>query len=239
MQSNIERNQPSPAGNRLLIALPIKDREHCLAACVPVELRFADILAEPGERIRYAYFPTGSFISLLATVDSRANLEVGLIGNEGMLGISLLLGVEIEPLHAMVQGEGIALRMDTASFHRELKRSPALHGALKRYLYVVMGQLAQTAACTRFHLVEARLARWLLMTQDRAHSNEFHVTQAFLAYMLGVRRVGVTNAATALQNHQLISYRRGNITILDRGGLEAAACACYQADRAAYESVME
>jgi CRP-like cAMP-binding protein len=224
--------------NRLLDALPRHDRQRCLARCEPVELTFADILAEPGERIRHIYFPTESFISLTTPIDGRACLEVGLVGDEGMLGISLILGVAISPLHAVVQGAGPALRMSAASFRIELEHSAALQRNLKRYLYVMLGQLAQTAACTRFHVVEARLARWLLMTQDRAHSNEFHVTHEFLAYMLGVRRVGVTKAATSLHDRQLISYRRGNITVLDRTGLEAASCGCYKADQASYSRIM-
>jgi len=246
---NVERipvPHPHPAStvntantsNRLLAALPDKDCQHFLKRCETVELEFAELLGEPGERISHVYFPTESFISLVSTIDGRPSLEVALVGNEGMLGVTLMLGVNTSLLRAVVQGKGQALRMDTEPFCQELERSTALQRQLKLYLYVMMGQIAQTAACTRFHVVEARLARWLLMSQDRAHSDEFHVTHEFLAYMLGVRRVGVTKAATSLQNRKLISYHRGDIKILDRDGLKIASCKCYEADRATYSRIM-
>jgi CRP-like cAMP-binding protein len=232
------RTKYSPATNSILAALPDSDRQRVLAGCESVDLFFGDVLAEPGEPLHYVYFPTESYISLVAKIDNQTRLEVGLVGNEGMLGATLLLGVDASPLHALVQGSGVALRMDAAIFGRELHASPALQSLLKRYLYVEMEQLAQTAACTHSHVLEERLARWLLMTQDRAHSSEFHITQEFLAFMLGVRRVGVTTAAISLHNRKLINYSRGDITVLDRHGLEAASCGCYEADKASYARIM-
>lgn len=228
----------APAANRLLASLPRPDRLRLLASCEPVELVFAEILAEPGERIRHAWFPTGSFISLTMPMGGRTSLEVGLVGDEGTLGTSLVLGVNVSPLHALVQGAGPALRISAAALRREIALSASLERLLKRYVCVTMEQLAQTAACTHFHLVEARLARWLLMTRDRAHSNEFRITHEFLAWMLGVRRVGVTCAATSLQNRKLISYSRGHIRILSGRGLEAASCQCYRNDKAAYTRIL-
>ena len=227
-----------PPANRLLAALPSKERRRIIASCETVKLAFGEILAEPGDVIRHIYFPTQCFISLVIPVSGHAGLEVGLVGDEGMLGISVVLGVNISPLHAVVQGEGPVLRMEASRFRSELALSSALQPTLMRYIAVILGQLAQTAACTRFHVVEARLARWLLMSGDRAHSETFHVTHEFLAYMLGVRRVGVTKAASSLQTRGLIGYRRGDVTIVDRVGLESACCGCYASDNAAYAKVM-
>jgi CRP-like cAMP-binding protein len=234
----MQRTERGATANRLLAALPDKDLEHLLANCESIDLIFADILSQPGDRIEHVYFPTASFISLVAPVDGYAGLEVGMIGTEGMLGISLLLGVDVSPMHALVQGAGPALKMNAKRFRRELDDTPALQRGLNRYLYVMMSQLAQTAACTRFHVVEARLARWLLMTRDRAGSDEFYLTQDFLSHMLGVRRVGVTNAAGSLQKRKLISYSRGLIAILDGSGLEAVACGCYMADKKIYDRIL-
>jgi len=222
----------------LLEALPGSELRRMLAGCEKIELAFADVLYTPGERLKHVYFPTRGFISLVMPVDHSAQLEVGLVGNEGMFGIPLALGVDVSPVRAVVQGAGSALRMDAAYFCRELERSQALQGGINRYVFVQVSQLAQTAACTRFHVVESRLARWLLMTQDRAHADSFDITQEFLALMLGVRRVGITKAATSLQKRKLIRYNRGKITVLDRRGLKGASCGCYKADRESYDRIL-
>lgn len=227
-----------PEANRLIATLPRRDRQHFLAGSALVDLKYAEVLCEPGERIRHVYFPIGSFISLTKTVDAGERMEVALVGDEGMLGISLLLGVDVAPLHALVQGQGAALRMEAASFRSELEQSAALQRILQRYLHVLLSQFAQLTACTRFHLLEPRLARWLLMTGDRAHSDQFHATHEFLAFILGMRRVGITKAANLLQQRKLIAYRRGDIAILDRAGLQALSCSCYEADKAIYAQTL-
>jgi len=222
--------------NRLIQLLPRADRTHLLAACEPAMLTLSEVLCEPGKPTRHVYFPTEGFISLVTLVVGYPGLEVGMVGREGMVGAQLALGVATSPLHALVQGSGSALRIGSKAFRGELARSAALQRQMNRYLYVLMAQLATSAACLRFHLIGPRLARWLLMTQDRAHADTFHVTHEFLAYMLGVRRVGVTAAAGALQRLGLIEYKRGEMTVLDRPGLEHAACTCYEADRRSYDA---
>jgi CRP-like cAMP-binding protein len=232
------RNPVATVENHLIELLPRNDRRSLLALCEPVQLVMAEVLCEPGEPTRHVYFPINGFISLVAQIDGDAALEVGLVGREGMVGAQLVLGVPTVPLHAMVQGPGAAWRIATADFSGELVRSVALRRSLNRYIYVLMSQLAGSAACLRFHLIGPRLARWLLMSQDRAHSDSFHVTHEFLALMLGVRRVGITTAASALQRSGLIEYHRGDLTVLDRGGLEAMACGCYAADRRSYAELL-
>jgi CRP-like cAMP-binding protein len=224
--------------NHLIELLPRKDRGQLLRICDPVDLVLSEVLCEGGQRTRYVYFPIDATISLVTPIDGKPVLEVGMVGQEGMVGAQLVLGVITSPLHAVVQGSGKAWRIAAAPFRDELARSSALRKYLNLYLYVLMSQLAVSAACLRFHLIGPRLARWLLMTQDRAHADTFHVTHEFLAYMLGVRRVGITSAAGALQRAGLIEYRRGNLVVLDRGGLEAAACGCYALDRTAYSALL-
>jgi CRP-like cAMP-binding protein len=226
------------APNQLLAALPTKERNRFLADCTLENLVFGTVLYEQGHRMRHVYFPTEGFISMLTTVDKHSTLEVGMIGNEGMCGYALNLGGNVSSLRALVQGAGVAWRMKTVTFLDHLERMPALRRILGRYVHVILGQLSQGAACLRFHVVEKRLARWLLMTQDRAHTDTFGVTQEFLAYMLGVRRSGVTIAASVLQSRKLIRYTRGNMTILNRSRLEAAACACYRSDLNTYKHGM-
>ncbi|MFP5349603.1 MAG: Crp/Fnr family transcriptional regulator [Gammaproteobacteria bacterium] len=217
-----------PVTNGVLRSLSRAVSQRLLARCQQVNLTYGEVLAEFGDKIKHVYFVNSGIVSLLAPVDGHANVEVGLIGREGLVGISLLLGVGVSPVRVLVQGTGSAMRMDAAAFRAEVKRTPALAAGLNRYLYTFIAQVAQTAACNRHHILTARLARWLLMTHDRMSANEFYLTQAFLAHMLGVRRVGVSNAARLLQKRRLIRFRRGHITILNRRGLERASCRCYR-----------
>ena len=214
--------------NRVLASLPAREYKRLHAHLEPIELKFGQVLYEPGTAIRYVYFPIDCLISLLTAVDKRRTLEVGMVGNEGMAGMPFILGMGVSGVRALVQGAGTALRMAAAPFRIEFDRNRSLQGALYRYTYALMAQVSQTAACNRFHEAEPRLSRWLLMTRDRVGSDEFPLTHEFLAHMLGVRREGVTEAASALKRRKLISYNRGKIRILDVRGLKASSCSCYQ-----------
>ncbi|HET7729274.1 MAG TPA: Crp/Fnr family transcriptional regulator [Usitatibacter sp.] len=223
--------------NHLIDRLPPAMRRHLVGALEPVELELRQVLVRCGEPLRHVYFPTSSsFISQVIPAD-RGHLEVAIVGSEGMFGVPVALGVEKSNTDAVVQGAGRALRLDSRAFRAELDRSRPLREAVSRYTYVSMTQLARNAVCNRYHVVEQRLARWLLMSADRARSNAFDVTHAFLANMLGVRRVGVTQAARTLQERELIRYTRGRMVIRDRKGLQKAACSCYHADLETYRNV--
>ncbi len=227
---------PAPALNYLLDTLPTRERRRVVATCNNVALTRGEVLYQSMQRLDRVYFPTSGFVSLIVTVDDSAQLEVGLVGDEGVLGVALALGAAALGVQAVVQGSGRALCMSAAAFNKEISLGKSLACVTRRYAFVQLRQLSQMVACTRFHVVEARLARWLLMTRDRAHADTFYLTHELLGTMLGVRRVGITNAAGTLQKRNLIQYSRGNVTILDRRGLKATSCSCYQADRDAYAS---
>jgi len=223
---------PVLIANNVLACLPRKVYQELSPLLVPADLEFGQVLYREGERMKEVYFPQSCVVSLLVVVDRDAALEVALVGRDGLLGIPLALGAELSPVRALVQGAGAALRMSRARFRAALEEHASLREAVYNYGGSLMGQIGQTAACNRFHQVNARLARWLLMTRDRLGSAEFRVTQAFLSAMLGVRRVGVSEAASSFQHRHLIEYSRGVITILDHPGLETACCSCYAVDTA-------
>ena len=224
-------------GNTVLASLSQKEFARLRVALKPVSLKFGEVLYEPGKAIRHVYFPIDCLVSLLTAVDKRRSLEVGMVGHEGMAGMPFILGMGVSGVRALVQGGGRALRMEAGRFRAEFDCNSALQEALYRYMYALMAQISQTAACNRFHEAEPRLARWLLMTRDRVMSDEFPLTHEFLAHMLGMRREGVTEAASAFKRRKLIRYQRGEIQILDLKGLKAASCVCYQIVQSAFKRV--
>ncbi|MDO8419536.1 MAG: Crp/Fnr family transcriptional regulator [Rubrivivax sp.] len=228
----------APAENHLIELLPKADRERLLTVCEPVQLMTGEVLCDRDEPLRHVYFPVDGYVSLVVQIESHPSLEVGMVGREGMVGAPIILGVESVLLRARVQGPGLAWRVGSMAFKRQLALGAALRRVLQRFMYVRLSQMAASAACLRFHLIEPRLARWLLMSQDRAHAEQFHVTHEFLACTLGVRRVGITAAAGALQRRGLITYHRGDVRVQDRKGLEQAACSCYASDLATYHEHM-
>jgi CRP-like cAMP-binding protein len=223
------------AANRVLASIPASNYQRMKAHLQPVVLKFGHILYEPSETIRHVYFPIDCLISLLTAVDKRRNLEVGMVGNEGMAGMPVVLGIGTSGVRALVQGGGRALRMTASQFRSEFARNMPLQQVLFRYTHALMAQISQTAACNRFHGAEARLARWLLMTRDRVGSDDFPLTHVFLAHMLGLRREGVTEAASALKRRKVINYSRGKIQILDSKVLAASSCSCYQIVNLVYQ----
>lgn len=223
-----------PLANSLIASLPRSARALVGSACEPADLEFGTKVCMPGDNIHHVYFPTTSYISLITPAGASESLEVGMVGNEGVFGITVMLDVKISPLLGLVQGGGHALRMTAPRFAQIAKEVAPFRKVLNRYLYVLTAQIAQTAACNRFHSLDSRLARWLLMTRDRAFSDTFRLTHEFLAYMLGVRRAGVTEAAGRLQSQKLIRYAHGELTVLDRKGLEEISCPCYAALKSTY-----
>lgn len=216
-----------PSVNRLLATLPKIEYRRLLPKLKTVNLVLGEELYEPGDEIKYVYFPNDSIISLISQLSETSWLEVGMVGNEGMAGLSVFMGVSSSSTRALVQGSGTAMRMNSAAARIEANRPGSLHRLLHRYSHSLLTQVSQSSACNRFHLVNTRLARWLLMTSDRLGVEEFPLTQEFLSHMLGVRREGVSKAAGALQAAKLIRYSRGVITVLNRRGLEAKSCECY------------
>ncbi len=213
--------------NHLLAALPEAERAALWPQLEPVPLPLMTLLLRPDVPIEAAYFPVSGTVSMVAAMQDGAQIEVGLVGREGMVGLPLLLGAQSSALEALVQAEGEALRLPAADFHASLARLPSLMPLLLRYLDAFHVQVAQTAACNGRHRIEQRLARWLLMTQDRVEADAFTMTQEFLSRMLGVQRPGVTLAVGALGRAGLVRHARGVMHVLDRAGLEAATCECY------------
>jgi CRP-like cAMP-binding protein len=228
---------PSVA-NRLIEWLPRKSRSRLLAMCEPIELGLSHVLYDRDAQTPHIYFPIGSTLSLRTSPIDLPVLEVAMVGNEGMLGAHIVLHIPTSTTFAQVQRAGSAWRLPADHFRNELNSSAPLRQIIHRYLHVTMLQGVSMARCFRFHTLNQRLARWLLMTQDRAHQDSFSVTHEQLAGMLGVRRVGITTAAIAFQRRAIIRYLRGEVTILDRQSLEDAACACYQADRRSYSAFL-
>lgn len=221
--------------NQLIRRLPTDDQRRLVAACEPVAWRLAEVLCEPGAPMRHAYFPLSGFLSLVTQAASGPGLEVGMVGREGVLGAELSLGVQHAPFHVLVQGAGSALRIASEVLLAEMALSAPLRDALKRYTGVTLSQLATSAACLRQHPASARLARWVLMSQDRAQADRFAVTSVFLDYMLGEKPQAIASAVTALQQRHLIAREGDTIAVTDRAGLESAACSCYQAERNHYQ----
>lgn len=227
MSSCPETTQGSPKQNRLLAALPAADFDALAAHLELVSLKVGDMLYGPGGQLQHAYFPTTAIVSLHYLTESGASCEVAGVGNEGVVGVSLYMGGNTTTTSAVVQSAGHAYRLRRRLIKQEFERAGALQRLLLLYAQALMTQMSQTAVCTRHHSLDQKLCRWLLLTLDRLPSNELLMTQELVASMFGVRRESITEAAGKLQRAGFISYRRGHISVLNRAGLEAAACECY------------
>ena len=216
-----------PRQNHLLAALPAADFERLRPHLTPVPLVLGEALSESGIVLRHVYFPTDSIVSLLYVMADGASAEIAVVGNEGVIGVSLFMGGETTPSRAVVQSAGHAFRLTGQLLKEEFTRAGAMQHLLLRYTQSLLTQMAQTAVCNRHHSLDQQLCRWLLLSLDRLPSNQLVMTQELIANMLGVRREGVTDAAGKLQKAGLIKYSRGRITVLDRPGLEARTCECY------------
>lgn len=223
--------------NLLLRSLGARDRRALLSDDEPIEMRAGARVMTSGQPLAHVHFPIDCAISLLIESTDRPLLEIGLVGREGMLGVPLVLGVRQSCASGFVQAPGLAWRVQAAHFGRCIDASADLRRRMHRYVHVHMTQLTEAAACKHFHKIAARLARWLLMSADRLQSSELPLTHEYLSRVLGVRRAGTTLAARGLQDRGLIAYSRGHISLVDRAGLEAAACACYGRERAIYEDL--
>ncbi len=228
----------NPHHNHLLDALPASDYERLAPYLELQTLKLADVLYEPGRAMRYVYFPTTAIVSMLYVMEDGASAEIAIVGNEGILGISLFMGGESTPSRAVVQSAGYAYRMRAQLLKNEFGRYGTLMHLLLRYTQALITQMAQTAVCNRHHSVDQQLCRWLLLSLDRLASNELTMTQELIANMLGVRREGVTEAAGKLQDAGLVEYRRGKITVLDRPRLQARSCECYEVVKKEFDRLL-
>jgi CRP-like cAMP-binding protein len=235
---NVTAVRHSPHQNHLLDALPASDYERIAAHLELVPLKLGDVLYEPDVKLRYVYFPTTAIVSLLYVMEDGASAEIAIVGNEGILGIALFMGGETTPSRAVVQSAGYAYRLKAQLLKDEFGRFGSFLHLLLRYTQALITQMAQTAVCNRHHSVDQQLCRWLLLSLDRLESSELSMTQELIANMLGVRREGVTEAAGKLQQAGLIHYRRGKITVLDRPGLEARSCECYQVVKTEFDRLL-
>ena len=227
-----------PRSNRLLAALPDAEWKRWLPQLEPVDMPLGQVLYESGSRLAHVYFPTTSIVSLLYVMEDGASAEIAVVGNEGIVGISLFMGGESTPSRALVQSAGKGLRLRADVMLQEFNRAgPVLH-LLLRYTQALITQMAQTAVCNRHHSVDQQLCRWLLLSLDRLDTNDLVMTQELIANMLGVRRDGVTEAAGHLQHAGLIHYRRGHITVIDRAGLEQRTCECYAVVKKEYDRLL-